>query len=180
MLIIRSFSSVLFFRKQCRLHLVSPTHPTGCLTQPRHQQKQVIDQEEKFEQKYHGNSEIRLLPGQDWERLHEGLLYGIQIPFVWNFENTVFQKTNMRDPPWCLCPSVVTFPTHFLARRASLPVQRTHKAFLSLVFLEAGAWSFDSVVNGTEETLDTGPLERGLLPDQKKKKKERNCASFLA
>ena len=72
---------------------------------------------------------------QDWEKLHEVLLYGVQRPFVWSFEkkkSTVFQKANMRNSLRCLPPRVAAFSTHFLARRASLAVRDyTHKISIS-------------------------------------------------
>lgn len=104
----------------------------------------------------------------------KGHLYGV----LKKKKSTVFQKANMRNCLRCLPPRVAAFSTHFLARRASLAVRDyTHKISISWVWREARVWSFDTMVNGTEETLDTRPLGEGLLPDLRK---ETNCASFLA
>ena len=77
----------------------------------------------------------------------------------------------------CLPELLPSQLTSWLEEPASQFRDYTHKVFISWVWLEARVWSFDTMVNGTEKTLDTGPLGKGLLPDLRK---ERNYASFPA
>lgn len=114
----------------------------------------------KFEQKNHRNSDRRLYLvriGKSFMKVFcmefKCHLYG-----VLKKKCIVFQKANIRNSLRCLALELLPSQlTSWLEEPASVR-DYTHKIFISWVWLEARVWSFDTMVNGTEETLDTGPL----------------------